>query len=196
MTRYIEAFSWTGTIQRFLDEVVTERPLLNVCSGKTRWGDAVTMDRYEPADVKGSWVFLPFGNDAFGAVFADPPWNGHYKSDVALFVREALRVAPVAYLMAPWIYGASWAKLDKVWVRQLPGVNETISVSRYRRASTPPPVRGSAGWNGHGWNTEERRAARTRAEARTSKGDRTSEEKAGRRTASNSTGIGGVGVRG
>ena len=132
MTRYIPAFTWTGTIQKFLEEVVIEHPLLNVCSGKTPWGD-VTMDLYEPADVKGSWTSLPFQDDEFAAVFADPPWNAAYKTDVAAFMREALRVAPVAYLMAPWIYGAAWAELTHCWVRQMPGVNAAITVTRYRR---------------------------------------------------------------
>src|SRR3990170_407776 len=59
MTRYVEAFSWTGTIQRFLDEVVEESPLLNVCSGRTKWGD-VGLDLYEPTDVRGGWKDLPF----------------------------------------------------------------------------------------------------------------------------------------
>lgn len=136
MTRYVEAFTWTGTIQRFLDRVVTERPLLNVCAGRTAWGD-VTMDRHEPADVKGEWTTLPFGSDTFGAVFADPPWNGGYKADCAAFIREALRVAPVAYLMAPWIYGGKQFPLVACWVRQLPGVNNAVVLTKYRRLREP-----------------------------------------------------------
>lgn len=132
MTRYIEAFSWTDSIQKFLDSVVTEKPLLNVCSGKTPWGD-VTMDKYESADVKGDWKKLPFANNSFGAVFSDPPWNAGYKKDVSEFVQEALRVAPVAYLMAPWIYGSAKAKLTKCWVRQFPGIHNAIILSRYER---------------------------------------------------------------
>ena len=132
MTRYVEAFSWPGTIEAFLQEHVTERPLLNVCAGRTRWGD-VTMDRYEVSDVLGDWTALPFRNDEFGAVFADPPWDAEYKPQVAAFVREALRVAPVAYLMAPWIYGAAWAQLTKTWVRQMPGVNRAVTLTRYAR---------------------------------------------------------------
>jgi hypothetical protein len=132
VTRYVEAFSWTGTIQRFLDRVVTERPLLNVCAGATRWG-TVTMDRYEPSALRGEWTALPFKRDAFAAVFADPPWDASYKPRVAAFVREALRVAPVAYLMAPWIYGAHWSPLGAVWIRQLPGVNAPVVLSRYTR---------------------------------------------------------------
>jgi hypothetical protein len=132
VTRYIEAFSWAGTIQRFLDEVVAEKPLLNVCSGKTPWGD-VTLDFYEPANVKGSWAELPFASDSFGAVFADPPWNAGYKADVSKFVNEALRIAPVAYLMAPWIYGGRKANLTATWVRQFPGVNTAVLLTRYQR---------------------------------------------------------------
>jgi hypothetical protein len=132
MTRYIEAFSWTDTIQHFLDVVVRERPLLNVCAGRTRWGD-VTVDRYEPADTRADWLELPFGSNSFGAVFADPPWIAEYKPGVSAFMKEALRIAPVAYLMAPWLYGAGWAKLTKCWIRQLPGVNRPILLSRYER---------------------------------------------------------------
>ena len=132
MTRYIEAFTWTGTIQRFLDEVVKETPLLNVCAGKTKWGD-VRLDKYEVCDVRGEWDKLPFANDCYAAVFADPPWNGGYKAAVAGFMREALRVAPVAYVMAPWIYGAAWATLTNCWVRQMPGVNNAITLTRYVR---------------------------------------------------------------
>jgi len=132
MTRYVEAFSWTGTIDAFLATNVTERPLLNVCSGREAFGD-ITMDRYEPANVKGDWAQLPFGADSFAAVFADPPWNSGYKKQVSDFVNEALRVAPVAYLMAPWLYGSSTAKLDRVWVRHFPGVNTPILLVKYRR---------------------------------------------------------------
>lgn len=139
MTRYVEAFSWPGSIQAFLEEAVTERPLLNVCAGRTRWGD-VTMDRYEPSSVLGDWTMLPFAADSFAAVFADPPWDATYKNPVALFIREALRVAPVAYLMAPWLYGASWCSLSRVWARQIPGVNVPVLLSRYERLKEPPQV--------------------------------------------------------
>jgi hypothetical protein len=133
MTRYLRAFSWTGTIQKFLDDVVTERPLLNVCSGRTAWGD-VTIDRYEPSDARADWTSLPFGSDAFASVFADPPWDAEYKKDVAAFVREALRIAPVMYLMAPWVYGGKIANLTSTWLRQMPGVNRAVVLTRYERA--------------------------------------------------------------
>jgi hypothetical protein len=91
------------------------------------------MDRYEAADVQGDWANLPFARDSFAAVFADPPWNAGYKCAVSDFVNEALRVAPIAYLMAPWVYGSRRAYLAKTWVRQFPGVNVSILLTRYER---------------------------------------------------------------
>ena len=142
MTRYREAFSWTRTIGEFLEEVVRERPLLNVCSGREPFGD-VTADLYEAADVKARWTMLPFRTDSFGAVFADPPWDGAYKRESALFVREALRVAPVAYVMSPWFYGGQDARLTRSWLRELPGIANAIVLCRYERgwrlAQQPAP---------------------------------------------------------
>lgn len=132
MTRYVEAFSWPSSVERFLEAYITERPVLHVCSGASDWGD-VTADLYEPADVKADWTALPFEADSFGSVFADPPWNSGYKADAAKFVKEALRIAPVAYLMAPWIYGGACAPLTRLWYRQLPGVHAPILISRYER---------------------------------------------------------------
>ncbi len=67
-------------------------------------------------------------------MFADPPWDSGHKVEVAQFVREALRVAPVAYLMAPWLYCAAWAPISRVWFREFPGVNTPILLSRYERS--------------------------------------------------------------
>ena len=132
MTRYIEAFSWTKDIDAFIREIVVEKPLLNVCAGRVRFGD-VTVDRYEPADYKADMTNLPFENDSFGAVFCDPPWDATVKRRCAELCKEALRVAPVLYLMAPWIWGTSVAELEQIWVRQFPGVNTAILLVKYRR---------------------------------------------------------------
>jgi hypothetical protein len=133
VTRYREAFTWTRSIDEFVQHVVTERPLLNACAGRSEWGD-VTLDLHETADVQGDWQELPFEDDSFGAVFADPPWDSGHKVEVSNYVREALRVAPVAYLMAPWLYGAAWAELTRVWYRQFPGIHSPILLSRYERS--------------------------------------------------------------
>ena len=137
MTRYRPAFSWDKDpsgpgIQAFLDSVVTERPLLNVCSGTTAWGD-VRVDLYEPSDLQADWTKLPFARDSFGAVFADPPWNAAYKEQVAAYMREALRVASVAYLMAPWLYCSAWTEVTGVWYREFPGIHVPVLLTRYQR---------------------------------------------------------------
>jgi len=137
MTRYIPAFSWPKNIEDFLKEQVKERPLLNVCSGDSPFGD-VRLDieilpGFFPADVRGDMATLPFKDDSFGAVFCDPPWDASIKKKCSDFCKEALRVAPVLYLMAPWIWGTSDAELDLCWVRQHPGINNAIVVSKYRR---------------------------------------------------------------
>src|SRR6185295_19795359 len=86
---YVEAWSWSAPVDAFVREVIEERPLLNVCSGASDFGD-VTMDKHHPrADVQGDWLSLPFGDDSFAAVFSDPPWNAGYKADTAHFVQEA-----------------------------------------------------------------------------------------------------------
>jgi hypothetical protein len=135
VTRYVEAFSWDGRVDRFLAAYATETPMLHVCSGRSSFGNT-TVDLYEPADVRADWTALPFPDDSYAAVFADPPWNSGYKGDVAAFMREAMRVAPIAYLMAPWLYGGARAPLTRCWVRQMPGVHTPILLSRYERGGT------------------------------------------------------------
>lgn len=139
MTRYIEGFSWPDTaqspIQSFLESIVKEKPLLNVCSGRSPWGD-VKVDKFElSADLHQDWTALDFPADSFGAVFADPPWDAAYKRQCSLFIHRALRIAPVLYLMSPWCYGGADAQLTNVWFRQMPGVNSWIAIARYERPS-------------------------------------------------------------
>ena len=132
MTKYVEAFSWTSTIERFLCEIIEEKPLLHVCNGKSEIGD-VTVDKYTECDVQADMVDLPFEDDSFGAVFLDPPWNNGMKKEVAQGLKECIRVAPVVYLMSPLTWGSSKATLEKAWVRWFPGVNQAVLITKYRR---------------------------------------------------------------
>jgi len=132
MTKYIKAFSWTSTIERFLAEIINEKPMLHVCSGKSEIGD-VTVDKYTTADYNCDMTELPFDNDSFGCVFCDPPWNNGMKKEVAVGMKEFIRVAPVVYLMSPLVWGSSRATLEKAWVRWFPGVNQAVLITKYRR---------------------------------------------------------------
>jgi len=137
MTKYVPAFSWNKGIEDFVRELIKERPILNVCSGDSPLGnvrlDIVRIGGFFPSDVIGDMSSLPFRDDSFGAVFADPPWGANLKEKCATFCKEALRVAPVLYLMSPWIWGTSQATMTKVWVRQHPGFNNAILITRYER---------------------------------------------------------------
>lgn len=157
---YEDAWSWSAPVDSFVREVVTERPLLNVCSGATDFGDTA-MDKYHPgADVRGDWLNLPFAADSFGAVFSDPPWNSGYKRDTALFVQEALRVAPVVYVMAPFLYVSRKARITQTWVRHLPGIHNPVLFVRYERPAGATPAADS-----YYWQDKERKRNRRAQEA-------------------------------
>jgi hypothetical protein len=134
--RYVKAFSWAQSIRTFLAEVVTERPILNVCSGPTDDFGSIRLDRYVcpvPPGVIADWTHLPFASNSFGAVFADPPWNLAHMKPCADFCKEALRVAPVVYVMSPWLWVERNTKRTAVWVREFPGINVPILLVRYER---------------------------------------------------------------
>jgi hypothetical protein len=82
------------------------------------------------------WTHLPFKNDSFASVFSDPPWNLGQMKTCADFCREALRVAPVCYLMAPWLWVHRDVKRGPIWVRDFPGVNVPILLVRYERKNS------------------------------------------------------------
>ena len=135
MGRYVPAFSWTENIDVFIREIISERPLLHVCSGpQSDFGD-VKVDRFaipKAVAVVADWTQLPFADDSFAAIFADPPWNIGYMRACANFCRDALQIAPVVYVMSPWLWVETRAH-RKIWVRELPGINQPILLVRYER---------------------------------------------------------------
>lgn len=141
--RYVPAFSWHKSIDDFLQSIIPESPLLHVCSGPvSEFGD-VRADRYilpKPPSVVADWLALPFADDSFRAVFADPPWFAHYMKPCADFCKEALRIAPIAYVMSPWLWVNRKAKRTNIWVREFPGINVPILIVRYERHDIIDPL--------------------------------------------------------
>jgi len=88
-----------------------------------------------PPGVVADWNALPFADDSFGAVFADPPWNLAYMAQCGEFCKQAMRIAPVAYVMSPWLWVNRQAKRSKIWVREFPGINNPILIVRYERTN-------------------------------------------------------------
>lgn len=133
---YMPAFSWHRHIAHFLDEIIQETPLLHVCAGPNSEMGDVRVDRHvlpRSPGVMADWLNLPFRDNSFAAVFADPPWNLGYMKPSADFCKEALRVAPVAYVMSPWFWVHEMARRTAIWVREFPGVNQPILIVRYER---------------------------------------------------------------
>jgi hypothetical protein len=134
--RYVKAFSWHSRIEQFVDSIIDEYPLLHVCSGPHSKFGNVRLDRFvepRPPGVMADWCNLPFRDNSFGAVFADPPWNLGQMKTCADFCHEALRVAPVAYVMAPWLWVKKGVRRTDIWVREFPGLNVPILIVRYQR---------------------------------------------------------------
>jgi hypothetical protein len=134
--KYVPAFSWHKRIGDFVREIVEEVPLLHVCSGPDSDFGEVRVDRHVlpiPPATMADWTALPFRDDSFAAVFADPPWNMGHMKPCADFCKEALRVAPVAYVMSPWLWVERSARRSKIWVREFPGINVPILIVRYER---------------------------------------------------------------
>ena len=134
--RYVEAFSWNDAMEVFLETIITERPMLHVCSGPvSEFGD-VRVDRHviptQPG-VVANWEELPFATNSFSSVFADPPWNIGYMEQCANFCKDALRVAPIVYVMSPWLWVHRSCRRSKIWIREFPGINQPIIIAKYER---------------------------------------------------------------
>ncbi len=124
-----------ATPQARTEESIPEKPLLHVCVGNHHFGD-VTLDSditVKPmilGDVRG----LPFKDNSFAATYMDCPWTASWKKNVSDAMKELLRVAPIVYVLSPWIYGSHICNIDEIYVAWQPGVNQTLTFVRYGRA--------------------------------------------------------------
>lgn len=117
-----------------IEHTIPERPLLHACCNEDHFG-TINLD-IDPAvnpDVCGDIRAMPFIDDEFAACFADFPWVKDWMKNSAQALREMLRVAPIAYTISPWLYGASWCYPETVHVSWRPGVNHPILFVKYVR---------------------------------------------------------------
>ena len=118
-----------------IEHTIVEENLLHIGCNKDKFG-TVNVDadpQHNPDYVVNILEGLPFKNDEFDACFMDFPWVGHWMQNTSIAIKEMLRVAPVAYVMSPWLYGASWCKPTDIKVSWRPGVNKPILFVRYVR---------------------------------------------------------------
>ena len=135
--RYVPAWSWPEVTREFIESVVTERPILHAGSGASTFGDIridkFKTDLFHPLDARADYNSLPFKIDSFGCVLMDPPWKVCAMKEIATAYREALRVAPILYSYAPYLWGARGFKVSKCWMRTHSGVHHPIMFIRYER---------------------------------------------------------------
>ena len=121
-----------------IEHSIIERPLLHVCCNTDHFGD-VNVDsdvNVNPDVVADVLEWLPFDNDSFAASFADFPWVESWRWNHKAAIREMLRVAPVAYVISPFLYGWKGCKPTAVKVSWRPGINHPILFVRYERTET------------------------------------------------------------
>jgi len=124
-----------------IEHSIPEKKLLHIGCNKDKFGNLnidadlqhnpdVVCDFLEDSDM--------FENDEFEACFWDFPWVGNWMQNTSKAIKEMLRVAPVAYVMSPWLYGASWCRPTDIKVSWRPGVNKPILFVRYERREGVP----------------------------------------------------------
>ena len=118
-----------------IEHGIIERPLLHVCCNTDHFGTVnVDIDpNVKPDVIADVCDFLPFENDQFAAAFADFPWIESWRWNHKEAIREMLRVAPVAYVISPFLYGWKGCKPTAVKVSWRPGINHPILFVRYER---------------------------------------------------------------
>ncbi len=115
---------------------IPERPLLHCCCNKDTFGD-VRLDfdaENNPDIVADITKTLDLENDSFAAAFADFPWVKSWQGKVKPAIRNMLKLAPVAYVICPWLYGWKGLKIASVHVSWRPGINHPILFVKYVRS--------------------------------------------------------------
>ena len=116
-----------------IEHQIPEKPLLHACCGDDHFGDVNIDIRSE---VKPDFVCdvtkeLPFKENEFAAAFADFPWIEKWRWNAARAIKEMLRVAPIVYIISPWLYGAKTCYPDTINVSWRPGINHPILFVKY-----------------------------------------------------------------
>ena len=143
MTRWVQSTPYpdnlvpnvTNVLGGKIEHNITERPLLHVCCNLDHFAD-VNLDideKYNPDIVADVLEGIPFDDNEFAAAFADFPWVESWRWNHKEAIREMLRVAPIAYVISPFLYGWKGAKIEQIYVSHRPGINHPILFTKYVR---------------------------------------------------------------
>jgi len=135
MTKWLVA-NTVGVVDGKIEHyAIPEKPLLHACCAEDHFGD-VNIDirpEVKPDVVCDVTKELPFKDDEFASAFADLPWIEKFRWDAARAIKQMLRVAPIVYIISPWLYGAKTCYPETINVSWRPGINHPILFVKYRR---------------------------------------------------------------
>ena len=114
--KFRKAWSWPKGVEDFVNHFL-ESPSLHVFCGESLLGD-VRVDLYsDAADIKADAFNLPFPDESFQSVLADPPWHLAYHLRPKL-IRELARVLRTGGKLiwnAPWWPNSRKLEVREVW---------------------------------------------------------------------------------
>lgn len=112
---------WPEAVEEFINGLLP-KPTLHLCHGKSSIGD-VRLDLYEEStDVRGDAARLPFKDNEFACILADPPYNGNFQWNHDV-LSEMARVAKERFILQHWFIPANkHGKFKKDWGWKLTGL--------------------------------------------------------------------------
>ena len=113
--KFRKAWSWPKGVEDFISHFL-EHPSLHVFCGDSTLGDVKVDIHSDAADISADAFHLPFRDESFQTVIADPPWHLAYHLRPRL-IRELARVLRIGGRLiwnAPW-----WPNCKKLEVREV-----------------------------------------------------------------------------
>ena len=113
--KFKKAWSWPESVEKFISLFLVS-PSLHIFCGESDLGD-IRVDLHTDADVKADAFHLPFRNESFQTIVADPPWHLAYHLRPKL-IREIVRVLKTGGKLiwnAPWWPNSRHLKVEEVW---------------------------------------------------------------------------------
>jgi len=118
-----------------IEHQIPEKPLLHCCCNVDHFAD-VNLDirpEVNPDVIADVTKELPFKDNEFAAAFADLPWIEKFRWDATKAIKQMLRVAPIVYIISPWLYGARTCYPETINISWRPGINHPILFVKYVR---------------------------------------------------------------
>jgi len=113
--KFKKAWSWPESVEKFISLFLVS-PSLHIFCGESDLGD-IRVDLHTDADVKADAFHLPFRNESFQTIVADPPWHlaYHLRPKLIREIARVLRTSGKLIWNAPWWPNSRHLKVEEVW---------------------------------------------------------------------------------